>query len=92
MDLVAIVVPVQVHAKVLVSIPVNGTFVVFLKNLRKMVGMLLPNVLDTKVVDTENEQERSPVMFPKARCDIALMVAMLVEAFFKEILCKDACL
>jgi hypothetical protein len=31
-------------------------------------------------------------MFPKARCDIVLMVAMLVEAFFEEILCKDACL
>jgi hypothetical protein len=31
-------------------------------------------------------------MFPKARCDVALMVAMLVEAFFKEILCEDACL
>jgi hypothetical protein len=31
-------------------------------------------------------------MFPKAWCDVALMVAMLVEAFFKEILCNDACL
>ncbi len=29
-------------------------------------------------------------MFPKARCDIALMVAMLVEVVFKEILRKDA--
>jgi hypothetical protein len=31
-------------------------------------------------------------MFPKAWCDIALLLAVLVEAFFKEILCKDACL
>ncbi len=92
MDLVAIVVPVHVHAKVLVSVPVNGTFVVFHENLCKMVGVLLPNVLDAKVINTESEQERPPVMFPKARCDIALMVAMLVEAFFKEILCEDACL
>ncbi len=51
----AIVVPVHVHAKVLVSVPVNGTFVVFLKNLCKMVGVLLPNVLDAKVIDTESE-------------------------------------
>ncbi len=57
-----------------------------------MVGVLPPNILDAKVVDTESEQERPPVMFPKARCDIALMVAMLVEAFYEEILCKDACL
>ncbi len=88
----AIVVPVHVHAKVLVSIPVNGTFVVFLENLHKMVGVLPPNVLDAKVIGTESEQERPPVMFPKAQCDLALMVAVLVEAFFKEILCKDACL
>ncbi len=29
-------------------------------------------------------------MFPKARCDFALTGAVLVEAFFWEILCKDA--
>ncbi len=29
-------------------------------------------------------------MFPKAWCDFALLVAMLVELFFKEILHKDA--
>ncbi len=29
-------------------------------------------------------------MFSKARCDVALMVATLAEAFFEEILCKDA--
>ncbi len=88
----AVVVPVHVHAKVLVSGQVNGTFVVFLENLCKMVGVLPPDVLDAKVVNTESEQERPPVMFPKAQCDVALMVAVLVEAFFKEILCKDACL
>ncbi len=57
-----------------------------------MVGVLPPDVLDAKVVDTESEQKRLPVMFPKARCDVALMVAVLIEAFFKEILCKNACL
>ncbi len=92
MDLKAVIVPVHVDAKVLVSVPVNGTFVVFLENLCKMVGMLPPNVLDAQVIDTEIEQERLPVMFPKARCDVALMVAVLIEAFFEEILCNDACL
>ncbi len=88
----AIVVPVHGHAKVSVSIPVNGTFVVFLENLCEMVDVLLPDVLDAKVVATESEQEILPVVCPKARIDFALMVDMLVEAFFKEILCKDACL
>jgi hypothetical protein len=91
-DLVAIVVPVHVHAKVSVSVPVNGTFVVFLKNLCKMVGVLPPDILYAKAISTESEQERPPIIFPKARCDIALMVALLVEAFFKDILFKDACL
>ncbi len=90
MDLVVIVVPVHGHAKVSVSVPVNGTFVLFLENLCKMVGVLPPNVLDAKVVDTESEQERLPIVFPKAQCDIALIVARLVEVCFKEILCKDA--
>ncbi len=29
-------------------------------------------------------------MFSKARCDLNLLVAVLVESCFKEILCKDA--
>ncbi len=76
------VVPVHGHAKVLVSTLVNGTFVVFLKNVCKMVGVLLPDTLDAKIGDTESEQERLPVMFPMAQCDFALMVALLVETFF----------
>ncbi len=92
MGLVAVVVPVYVHAKVSVSVPVNGTFVVFLRNLRGMVSLLLPVVLDAKVVGTESEQEKLPVIFPKAWCDVALMVVVMVEVFFEEILCKDACL
>ncbi len=56
MDIVAVIVPVNVLAKVLVSVLVNGTFAVFLENLRNMVGMLPSNVLDAKVVDTESEQ------------------------------------
>ncbi len=54
MDLAAVVVPFHVHATVS-AIPVNGTFVVFLENLCKMVVMLLPNILDAKVVNTESE-------------------------------------
>ncbi len=29
-------------------------------------------------------------MFPKTQCDLALLVAVLGESFFMEILCKDA--
>ncbi len=74
MDSAAVVVPIHVHAKVVLSIPVNGKVVVYVENFYKMFGVLLPNVLDAKVVNTE----RPPVMLLKARCDLALLVAELV--------------
>jgi hypothetical protein len=52
---VADLVRVHVHAKVSVSVPVNRTYVVFLENLCKMVGMLPFALLDAKVFDTESE-------------------------------------
>ncbi len=90
MDPAAGIVPVHVHAKVVLSIPVDGTFAVFVENFCEMVGMLPPNVLDAKVIDTESVYDRPPVMFPKAWCDFALLVALLVESFFKEILREGA--
>ncbi len=89
-DPAAIVDPIHVHAKVVCSVPVDGTFVVFVENSCKIFGMLPSNILDSKVADTESELDRPPVMFPKAWCDLALLVTVLVESFFKEILCKDA--
>ncbi len=37
-------------------------------------------------------REATSHISPKAQCNVALMVAVLVEMFFKKILCKDACL
>ncbi len=55
MDPAAVKVPVHVHAKVAFSVPVNGTFVVFLENFCDMVSVLPPDVLDAKVVNTESD-------------------------------------
>jgi hypothetical protein len=52
---VAIVVPIHVHAKVAHSVLVDGKFAVFVENLLKMFGVLLPKVLDAKAVNVENE-------------------------------------
>jgi hypothetical protein len=54
-DPVAVIVAIHVHAKVALSVPVNGTFVVFVEIFCEMFGMLPPNVLDAKVVNTESE-------------------------------------
>jgi hypothetical protein len=54
-DPAAIVVPIHVHAKVVLSVPGNGAFVVFVEIFCEMFGVLPPNLLDAKVVDTESE-------------------------------------
>jgi hypothetical protein len=54
-DPVAIVVPIHVHAKVALSVPVNGTFIVFVENFCEMVDVLPPNVHDAKVINTDSE-------------------------------------
>ncbi len=74
MDPAAVLVPVHVYVKVAFSVPVNGTFIVLLRNFGKMVGVLPPNIVDANVVD------------------VALLGAVLVELFYGEILCRDACL
>jgi hypothetical protein len=51
-DPVAIIVAIHVHAKVVRSVTVDGTFVVFVEIFCKMFGMLPPNVLDAKIVNT----------------------------------------
>ncbi len=54
-DPAAVLVPINVHAKVALSVPVNGIFVLFVENICKMVGVLPPDVLDAKVINTESE-------------------------------------
>jgi hypothetical protein len=40
---------------VVLSVPVNGTFVVFVENFCQMVGVLPLSVFDAKVINTESE-------------------------------------
>jgi hypothetical protein len=69
--------------------PPSTPIIVFLERFCKMVGVLPPNILDTKFVDTKSEGERLLVMCPKARCDVALLVAVLVESsgIYKDLNC-----
>jgi hypothetical protein len=48
MDPAAVIVPIHVHDEEVRSIPVNGTFIVFIENFREMLGMLPPDVLDDR--------------------------------------------
>ena len=51
--------------------------------------MLVASVLDAEVVDQEGEAYRAGVVLPEARCDSALVVAVLVEACLEQFLRDD---
>ena len=52
----------------------------------EVVSMLFSDVLDTKVVKTEREVDRTSCVRPKTRCECSLFVALLVESFFEQLL------
>ena len=52
--------------------------------------MFLAHVLDTKVIDYEGEHDGSPFVVPRAWRGIKLVVACIVEAFFKAFVGKNA--
>ena len=52
--------------------------------------MFLTNILYSKIVHDEREIDRPPFMCPQTGCNLALVVAMGIEACFKECLGKDS--
>jgi hypothetical protein len=54
--------------------------------------MFPTNVFNTKVIDGENKLDWACLVSPQARDKLALDVTMLVQSFFKELLCKEASL
>ena len=49
--------------------------------------MFFTNIFDAKVIHTESITNRAPGVRPETRVDFALVVAVGLEAFFKELLC-----
>ena len=47
--------------------------------------MPFADIFNTKVVDNEDEEDRTPVVTPYARGGGTLVVTMFREAFFKEV-------
>ncbi len=54
-----------------------------------MLGMLLANVLNPKVVDDEGERDWSPFVRPKSWGGLALGVPVFLESFGQEFLGDD---
>ena len=61
-----------------------------LENSHEVATMLFANVLDTKVVNTEREANRTQVVCPITWSDLVLFVTPLVEPFLKLLLGNEA--
>ena len=61
------VVPFQFNARKLVAFPINGNFVVFLEDLEEVIGMLLANILNAKVVHYQEKFDWAPLVAPEPR-------------------------
>ena len=46
--------------------------------------MFFPDIFDAKIVNDQSELYWSPLVFPEARNQFALMVSVFVEAFLQQ--------
>ena len=53
-----------------------------------MLGMLVTNIFDSKVIDNEDKHDRYPGVSPQARGGGCLIAPSFVEAGAKEIICQ----
>ena len=83
MHLAADVVPGQLDADVLFSLPVGLDVVVGADGVDKMLGMLPPDILDSKVIDYQCELDWSPFVEPEPVDEGALVVSLRVETFLE---------
>ena len=84
MHLSFVVVPVQCDPKVSCSCPIAGEFVMCFERVFEMLGVFLANLFHPKVINNQCELYRPCVMFPKARYQFALSVAMFVQTLFEK--------
>ncbi len=54
-----LIVPINVHAKVFLAVPILRALVVHVENLEQILGVLLANLFHNKIVDAEHEGDGS---------------------------------
>ncbi len=72
------VIPVDVHAKIPLTVPIMRALVVLAEDGGKVIGVFVANILDAKIVHTKCEQYGPIVVSPEAWCDGTLAVAVLI--------------
>ena len=87
-----VIIPIKCESEVALVFPILCDIIMFFDAFYEVVRMLLTNILYSKIIHNERETDRPPFMCPQTRCNLALMVAMGIEAYFKECLGKDSTL
>jgi hypothetical protein len=64
MDVFVDVVPIDIHSKIECTIPVLGTFVVFIQDAGEVLNVFTANIFDAKVVNTECEGDWVKIVLP----------------------------
>ena len=92
MNAAGVIIPIKIESEVALALPILCDVITFFVSFYEVVGMLLTNILYSKIVHNERETNRPIFMFPQTGCNLALMLAMGSEACFKECLVKDSTL
>ena len=87
-----VIIPIKIESKVALALPILCDVIILFDAFNEMVSMLLYNILYSKIFHNERETDRPPFMCPQTGCNLALVVAVGIEACFKECLGKDSTL
>ena len=87
-----VIIPIKGESEVALAIPILCDLIMFFDAFYEVVSMLLTNILYSKIIQNERETDRPPFMCPQTGYNTAMMVAMGIEACFKECLGQDSTL
>ena len=82
----------DVDARDLVARHVGLDLVVFFQEREEMVEMFYANVLNAKVVNNEAKLDRMPLVSPKSRSWVGLVVAFFFQSTTEEVIGQNASL
>ena len=85
MHLPSLVVPIECDANVSLVVPFAGEGLVFLQRSFEMKGVFFTNVLDFEIINYKSKPHLAPFVRPQSRDELALIVAMLVQSCFKQL-------
>ena len=72
-----IIVPLDIDFSIEVSFFIDCYFIFFFEGVEQMIGLALAYIFNTKVINYEGKQERSPFVAPQTRGEGALVVVVL---------------